>query len=109
MRFSLFLQGLPLALLPGLSGAQAPAPAPAAVSAWASAFEGYQPFAQAPLAPWRDSNDTVGRIGGWRAYAREAQGVDAGGPARAAPVAPPATATPAAPPVKPAPAAGHTH
>ncbi len=41
--------------------------------AWRSAFDGYQPYAEAPLAPWRESNDTVGRIGGWRAYAREAQ------------------------------------
>jgi len=23
--------------------------------------------------PWREANDTVGRIGGWRSYAREAQ------------------------------------
>lgn len=23
--------------------------------------------------PWRDANDTAARIGGWRAYAREAQ------------------------------------
>jgi hypothetical protein len=28
--------------------------------------------ASAPLS-WRDANDRVGRIGGWRAYAREAQ------------------------------------
>jgi hypothetical protein len=25
-----------------------------------------------PAVPWRDANETVGRIGGWRAYAREA-------------------------------------
>lgn len=30
------------------------------------------PGADKPV-PWRDANDTVGRIGGWRAYAREAQ------------------------------------
>ncbi len=106
MRFSLFLKGLPLAvaLLPGLSGAQAPAPAPA--SGWSSAFEGYQPFAEAPLTPWRESNDTVGRIGGWRAYAREAQDADAAGSARTAPAVIPGTAVP---PVKPSPATGHSH
>jgi len=36
------------------------------------------------VAPWRSTNDTVGRIGGWRAYAREAAGkspADASAPA----------------------------
>ena len=32
--------------------------------------------------PWREANDTVTRIGGWRAYAREAQQPDPA-PARA--------------------------
>ena len=39
-----------------------------------SAFENYQPFTDQPVQPWRDSNDTVGRIGGWKSYAREGQG-----------------------------------
>ena len=39
-----------------------------------SALEGYKPFADQPVAGWRQSNDTVRSIGGWRAYAREAQG-----------------------------------
>jgi hypothetical protein len=33
----------------------------------------HRPLAEPPVAPWKASNDTVGRIGGWRAYAREAQ------------------------------------
>jgi len=37
--------------------------------------------------PWRESNDTAARIGGWRAYAREAQQPD---PAPSAPAAAPA-------------------
>jgi hypothetical protein len=57
---------------------------------------------------WRDANDTVTRIGGWRVYARQAQQQDP------APAAKPADATPAAqprdssmtPPAKPMPA-GH--
>ena len=40
------------------------------------------PGADKPV-PWRDANDTVSRIGGWRAYAREAQ---APAPATSAPV-----------------------
>lgn len=39
-----------------------------------SAFDGYQSFTDEKVRPWKESNDTVGRIGGWRAYAREAQG-----------------------------------
>jgi hypothetical protein len=37
-----------------------------------SAFTGYRPYGDPKLTPWRDANDTVGRMGGWRAYAREA-------------------------------------
>ena len=39
-----------------------------------SAFEGYQPFTEESVRPWRESNDTVGTVGGWRAYAKEAAG-----------------------------------
>lgn len=31
---------------------------------YASAFAGYQPFRDEKLAPWREVNDEVGRIGG---------------------------------------------
>lgn len=57
------------------------APASAASSASAngttgyrSAFEGYRAFNEQPVHPWRESNDVVGRIGGWQSYAREGQG-----------------------------------
>jgi hypothetical protein len=49
--------------------AEPPAPAPS----YRSAFEGYQPFAGQDVAPWKESNETVRKAGGWRAYAREAQ------------------------------------
>ena len=54
------------------------APAPAAHTtpvplSFHSALEAYQPFTDAKPIPWREANDTVGRIGGWQAYAREAQ------------------------------------
>ena len=42
-----------------------------------SAFEGYRSFTDEPVRPWRETNDTVGRIGGWKAYAREIQAPDA--------------------------------
>ena len=39
---------------------RAAAPAPAR----ASAFEGYRPYRDEALAPWRELNDEVGRVGG---------------------------------------------
>lgn len=41
--------------------------------------------------PWREANDTAARIGGWRAYAREAQRPD---PAPSVPARPDAKAMP---------------
>lgn len=70
-----------LALVPLLvaqgAHAQDAARAPAPVShppvpAFESVFKGYRPFSDEKTAPWKEANDTVGRIGGWRAYAREA-------------------------------------
>ena len=58
----------PAMVLALLAGAMAPAQAQPV-----SAFETYRPFADQEVAPWRQSNDTVREIGGWRAYAREAQ------------------------------------
>lgn len=46
-------------------------------SGYASAFDGYRPFTEQKVLSWRESNDLVGRIGGWQAYAREAAGGEA--------------------------------
>jgi hypothetical protein len=53
-----------------------------------SSFSRYRRTAELKSTAWRESNDTAARIGGWRAYAREAQQP---GPARAAPPALPVT------------------
>ncbi len=45
---------------------------PSAPLAYKSAFDGYQPFADAKPVPWKDANNTVETVGGWRAYAKEA-------------------------------------
>ena len=37
-----------------------------------SAFEGYQPYSDEKIVSWKQANDTVGQIGGWRAYSKEA-------------------------------------
>jgi hypothetical protein len=46
--------------------------------------------------PWHESNDTAARIGGWRAYARQAQQPD---PVPSAPAAAPAKTGPKAMPM----------
>lgn len=66
---------------------------PAAPAAYQSAVEGYKPFTEEKTAPWTESNITVGKVGGWRAYAKEAgEGQKAAQPADTA-----------------APASGHKH
>lgn len=65
-------------LAAGLSGA-AIAQAPAAPTAdpastgFRSALDSYQPYTDEKIRSWKDANDTTARIGGWRAYAKEAQ------------------------------------
>jgi hypothetical protein len=46
--------------------------------------DGYRRYDEQPGPGWREANDTVARIGGWRSYAREAQ------PAASSPATPPA-------------------
>lgn len=57
-------------LTPGIQ-AQSPA-ASGQPPAWHSALDGYQPFSEEKTTPWREANETVQSVGGWRAYAREA-------------------------------------
>jgi hypothetical protein len=38
-----------------------------------SVFDDYRPYAAQAIQNWQQSNETVARIGGWRAYAREIQ------------------------------------
>lgn len=38
-----------------------------------STLRSYRGFADEPVAPWREANDTVLRIGGWQAYGRESR------------------------------------
>ncbi|MEZ5603232.1 MAG: hypothetical protein R3E41_03235 [Burkholderiaceae bacterium] len=79
------------AIVPALSAAQSAAPpavshskadpldASAEVPAVRvrSSFAGYHGLADEKVGSWREANDTVGRIGGWKAYAREAAQPDA--------------------------------
>lgn len=65
-----------------------------------SAFATYRAAGEIEVGSWREANDTVARIGGWRAYAREAAQPDAPASAPADPTRPP-------PKPGPAPASGH--
>ena len=107
----------PVALAQQACAPAAPAASAAAEGAglaYRSAFDGYRGFTDQPVESWRKANDDVGRIGGWKAYAREGQGGGAAGghepamPAghggmRTGPAAP----TPAAPAKAPAGHSGH--
>lgn len=67
-----------IALPSGAQTAAAAAADPQAASGTAdpgyrSPFEGYQRFTQEQVGSWKAANDNVGRIGGWREYAKEAR------------------------------------
>lgn len=65
--------------------------APSSVTlSYRSAFADYRAYSEQPVVSWVDANDKVDKIGGWRAYAKEAR----------QPVAAPAPA-PGGPGVKP--------
>lgn len=68
---------------------------PAAVHS--SALAGYRRLGDDRRVDWKEANETVNRIGGWRAYAREAQQPDpaASAPAGSPRPAPAASAAPA--------------
>lgn len=63
-----------LLLVAGLAHAQPQEPSSPAVPALAyrSVFTAYKGYADQPVTSWREANETVNRIGGWRAYAKEA-------------------------------------
>jgi hypothetical protein len=70
---------LALAMLVGLAPtataqptASKPTTAEAGAGLYQTAFSGYRRYGDEPLVPWKQANDVVGRIGGWKAYAREA-------------------------------------
>ena len=58
-----------------LPPAAPPAAAASTAAAPRSAFDSYRRHDEPQAVPWRTANDTVGQVGGWRAYAREAQGL----------------------------------
>ncbi len=57
-----------------VAAASDPANANAVIPAntYHSPFADYRPLGEDKNSSWKDANDTVGKIGGWKAYAREA-------------------------------------
>jgi hypothetical protein len=73
-----------------------------------SAFTGYKKLAaESPPLAWREANDAVERIGGWRAYAREANAPATSSPASVASAPAPAPEPRATRPATPPPAHHH--
>ena len=100
-----------------IPSAKGPTPT-AAVSplTFESTLSAYKPMTDQKLGSWREANDTVTRIGGWRSYLKEAQAPDAKSVApAAAPSAPNAPtektipAAPTAPATPTTPAAANPH
>ena len=60
------------------------ATAPVPALSYRSSLTSYRAFGDDKPVPWKEANDTTARIGGWRAYAREARAPD---PTASAPVA----------------------
>ncbi len=87
----LFLAGTALAQ----TAADAAKPSLPSKLQYVSPLRAYKPYADQPVEPWREANDRVGRIGGWRAYAKEIQ---TGEPAKEAPQDPAKAPAPAADP-----------
>ena len=67
------------------------------------------PLGETAVGSWRDANDTVNRIGGWRAYAREAPRSPASSTLQAPVPAAPQSAQPAAPTRSPSETASPPH
>jgi len=49
---------------------------PLVTPTYQSTFDSYQKFNDQPLTGWKQINETVEKIGGWRVYAQEARAPD---------------------------------
>lgn len=69
---------------------------------YVSSLKDYRPFGDQKVESWKELNDNVARVGGWRAYARQAQEPDS------AEVKVEGKETPASEKMKPMDHTGHT-
>ena len=89
------------------ASAAPPAASASATLAYDSVFTRYKSYRDEKTGSWREANETVDRIGGWRAYAKEAQQPDTTAPATSVTGAPSMPESPPAVAPKPDPHAGH--
>ena len=83
------------------------AAAPVSPVIYRSSFTDYRALGDDRVHPWKEANDTVGTIGGWRAYAKEAaESARAAAAKPAVPITPATSPTPSAPPATPHPRQG---
>ena len=89
MHWKFLFAALLLAALPAIAQQRTPAATDAQASVpplrFESVFTGYKPYQEPQIAPWRDVNDEVGRIGGHLGIMRGA-GADQRDPAQKPPV-----------------------
>jgi hypothetical protein len=90
----------PLAAAQPAAGQHDPAnpEAPAPALQYESAFKGYRAYRETPLAPWREVNDEVGRVGGHVGILRAERDGSGAGSGTAQPRRSPAPAAPGASP-----------
>ena len=69
-----------------------------------STLSGYRAAGEVKVGSWREANESVARIGGWRAYAREANQPEVPAATPSTPATPAAAPPPATKPTSPAPA-----
>lgn len=60
-----------LVLSPAIQAAEEKTAADAGRPALAAPFDQYRSFRDEPVADWRQANDRVNEVGGWRTYLRE--------------------------------------
>ncbi len=71
-----------------------------------SVFTQYHVFTEQPVLSWREANDDVGKIGGWRSYAKEASQPEAADTSTG-PKSDPQMKKPVGPPIGDDPHSGH--
>jgi len=82
------LTSLSVSAQPAMTTAVPQASAQPASLAFRSSLTGYTPFVDEKVTSWKDANDAVGRIGGWREYAKEARLPPSPGTGSSVPAAP---------------------
>ena len=72
--------------------------APGPAFQYESAFEGYRTYRETPLAPWREVNDEVARVGGHLGILRAGRDASGNAPQGAQPSRPPSPEVPGSKP-----------